>query len=99
MTMTDITDADLARILARANDPNECNLTPYWWATIPALVAALREARQVVALGHKIADSYEWGECQDVDQREFANRAARIAALAQYQPADGAGGEKAGVSK
>jgi cytosine/adenosine deaminase-related metal-dependent hydrolase len=81
--MTDIkqpTDADLAQTeavcrlaLAAGIDSVEQDA-----AQTLALVAALREARQVVALGHEIADSYEWGECQDADQREFTNRAARI---------------------
>ena len=93
--MTDIkqpTDADLAQIEALAYLWQKHKLA-YGGLTgdkLAALVAALREAWEVVALGHEIADSYEWGECQDADQREFTNRAARIVALAQHKPADGA---------
>ena len=47
--MTDnptITERDLARIERRAADSDERDLTPYWRYTVPALVAALREARE-----------------------------------------------------
>jgi len=46
--MTIPSDADLARIETRVNDPNETGLTPYWRLTIPTLVAALREARKAL---------------------------------------------------
>jgi len=39
-----LTDEDLERILARAADPNETNLTPYWRITVRYLGAVLREA-------------------------------------------------------
>ena len=58
-----LTEKDLVRIERRAADSDECNLTPYWRHTVPALVAALREARAALSdlraarvVGETVAD-------------------------------------------
>jgi hypothetical protein len=45
----------------------------------------VREHREVLALGLRIADGYEWEHCQDAEQRSFTEKARTLLARTEAQ--------------